>query len=138
VAGNSLPEQIRVQVFLPKYGEDQSFKAANLFTWLLEPYALRQNGQRLYLNKKGTGEHWKQVLCALVVTLESKDFKTTSASRTRFDELMELPLGHLTGDRDSMIRAAFNGTNLGAVTDQFKVSRATVYRAANRRKSHNP
>ena len=90
------------------------------------------------MNKKGSGEHWKQVLCGIVVVLESEDHRQSESARSRFDELLERPIGQWPGDRDTKIRRAFNGTNLSAVKEQFQVSRATIYRAARKRKSHNP
>lgn len=139
--GNSLSEHLRIEWFLPGLGEELSHQAAGLFVWLMNPYAM-QHGRMLYLNKKGTGEHWKQVLCALAavleIAMESKDFRPTTIKRSRFEELLKLPLDMLPRDRDSKIHEAFNGTNLDEVMNLFEVSRATVYRAAKKRKSHKP
>ncbi len=137
MAKDSLLEYVRINFFLPKFGEEGSADAAKLFSWLMDPHIRLLPGRKLYLNKKGTGEHWQNFFCALVVTLEAGDFKHSDAKRIRFLDLMALPLGRIGNDRDAQIRSAFDGTNLSSVMERFKVSRATVYRAAKKRKSQN-
>lgn len=137
MVGVYLPELVRIQFFLPRFGEELSYDAISLFLWLLNPIAMQKDGRKLYLSKKLKGENWKHVLSAIVVVLESKEFSLSASKVARFEELLHLPLGRFESDRDSAIRTAFNGTNLADVMNRFQVSRATVYRAAKKRKSQD-